>query len=100
MTVARHPIAAPRPRAGPALVIFDCDGVLVDSERLSHRVLHAMLIELGATISPQQTVERFMERRVVVHQNAYGPRRAGSFAGDVGAHPGGVSAQEEPLAVV
>ena len=60
MTVARHQIAARRPRAGQALVIFDCDGVLVDSERLSHRVLHAMLIELGATLSPQQTVERFI----------------------------------------
>jgi HAD superfamily hydrolase (TIGR01509 family) len=42
------------------LVIFDCDGVLVDSERLSHAVLHAMLVEMGADISPQQTVERFI----------------------------------------
>jgi HAD superfamily hydrolase (TIGR01509 family) len=41
-------------------VIFDCDGVLVDSERLSHRVLHAMLLEMGAEISPQQTVARFI----------------------------------------
>jgi HAD superfamily hydrolase (TIGR01509 family) len=44
----------------PALVIFDCDGVLVDSERLSHGVLHAMLLEMGASLSPQQTVERFI----------------------------------------
>ena len=41
-------------------MIFDCDGVLVDSERLSHGVLHTMLLEMGASISPQQTVERFI----------------------------------------
>ena len=59
-TLVTGAVAAPRPPIGPALVIFDCDGVLVDSERLSHRVLHAMLIELGAAISPQQTVDRFI----------------------------------------
>ena len=59
-TLVTGAVAAPRPPIGPALVIFDCDGVLVDSERLSHRVLHAMLIELGAAISPQQTVDRFL----------------------------------------
>jgi HAD superfamily hydrolase (TIGR01509 family) len=48
------------PPGPPALVIFDCDGVLVDSERLSHGVLHAMLVEMGARLSPQQTVERFI----------------------------------------
>ena len=29
------------------LVIFDCDGVLVDSERLSHTVLCEMLVQVG-----------------------------------------------------
>jgi HAD superfamily hydrolase (TIGR01509 family) len=43
-----------------ALVIFDCDGVLVDSERLSHGVLHEMLAELGATLSFDETVFRFI----------------------------------------
>lgn len=43
-----------------ALVIFDCDGVLVDSERLSHAVLHEMLIEMGAAISFEQAVMRFI----------------------------------------
>lgn len=42
------------------LVIFDCDGVLVDSERLSHAVLHEMLNEMGATISLEETVVRFI----------------------------------------
>ena len=43
-----------------ALVIFDCDGVLVDSEHISHRVLHGMLVECGAVISYEETVERFI----------------------------------------
>lgn len=43
-----------------ALLIFDCDGVLVDSERLSHAVLQQMLGELGVMLSFQDTVERFL----------------------------------------
>jgi HAD superfamily hydrolase (TIGR01509 family) len=35
------------PGALPALVIFDCDGVLVDSEPIANRVLAAMLSEEG-----------------------------------------------------
>jgi len=31
----------------PELVIFDCDGVLVDSELISNRVFCALLNELG-----------------------------------------------------
>jgi HAD superfamily hydrolase (TIGR01509 family) len=44
----------------PALVIFDCDGVLVNSEHISHSILHALLIEHGAMISYEETVERFL----------------------------------------
>lgn len=42
------------------LLIFDCDGVLVDSERLSHSVLQQMLGELGITLTFHETVERFI----------------------------------------
>ena len=42
------------------LVIFDCDGVLVDSERLSHTVLQQMLAELGIVIGFDDAVERFI----------------------------------------
>ena len=38
--------------SAPQLVIFDCDGVLVDSERLSHQVLVDMLAELR-TLTPR-----------------------------------------------
>ena len=43
-----------------ALIVFDCDGVLVDSERISHLVLQQMLAERGARISFDEAVSRFM----------------------------------------
>lgn len=42
------------------LVIFDCDGVLVDSERISHVVLQTMLGELGVVLSFEDTVNQFI----------------------------------------
>jgi HAD superfamily hydrolase (TIGR01509 family) len=42
------------------LVIFDCDGVLVDSERLSVRVEATYLAELGWPLTEAEIVERFM----------------------------------------
>jgi HAD superfamily hydrolase (TIGR01509 family) len=44
------------------LVIFDCDGVLVDSERLAVRVEVAALTELGWPLSEAEVIERFMGR--------------------------------------
>ena len=43
-----------------SLVIFDCDGVLVDSERLSHLVLQEMIREYGKALTLQQTLDHFM----------------------------------------
>ena len=42
------------------LVIFDCDGVLVDSERLSVRVETEYLAELGWPLTEAEIIERFM----------------------------------------
>ena len=42
------------------LVIFDCDGVLVDSERLSHQVLVEMLNERGVALGFDEAVELFI----------------------------------------
>ena len=42
------------------LVIFDCDGVLVDSERISARVGTAVLAELGWSLSEQEYADRFV----------------------------------------
>ena len=44
------------------LVIFDCDGVLVDSERLAVRIEALLLNEMGWSISEAEIVERFMGR--------------------------------------
>ncbi len=42
------------------LIIFDCDGVLVDSERLVNRVESECLRDLGLPLSPQETRAMFM----------------------------------------
>uniref|UniRef100_A0A8J7D3Y2 HAD family phosphatase n=1 Tax=Desmonostoc muscorum LEGE 12446 TaxID=1828758 RepID=A0A8J7D3Y2_DESMC len=41
------------------LVIFDCDGVLVDSETLSNRVLVQFLTELGLTLELKEAISLF-----------------------------------------
>ncbi len=43
-----------------SLVIFDCDGVLVDSERLTVAVEARMLTEMGWSITPEEVVRRFV----------------------------------------
>jgi HAD superfamily hydrolase (TIGR01509 family) len=43
-------------------VVFDCDGVLVDSERLAVRTEAAILAELGWPLSEDEIVERFVGR--------------------------------------
>jgi HAD superfamily hydrolase (TIGR01509 family) len=43
-------------------VIFDCDGVLVDSERLAVEVDVQMLHELGWPLSEAEVIERFVGR--------------------------------------
>jgi HAD superfamily hydrolase (TIGR01509 family) len=44
----------------PKLVIFDCDGVLVDSERLAIKVDVAVLAGLGWVMTEADAVERFV----------------------------------------
>ena len=44
------------------LVIFDCDGVLVDSEAISNGTLVEMLGELGLKISLEVSAGMFMGR--------------------------------------
>jgi HAD superfamily hydrolase (TIGR01509 family) len=48
--------------APPALVIFDCDGVLVDSEPLSIRVLIETVREKGLELDQETGYERFLGR--------------------------------------
>jgi HAD superfamily hydrolase (TIGR01509 family) len=48
--------------AKPGLVIFDCDGVLVDSEPLSIRVLLEVLAREGVTLDIEAGYARFLGR--------------------------------------
>jgi HAD superfamily hydrolase (TIGR01509 family) len=51
------------------LVIFDCDGVLVDSERLSVRTEREILTGLGWPLTEAEIVERFVGRSAAhMHQ--------------------------------
>jgi HAD superfamily hydrolase (TIGR01509 family) len=51
------------------LVIFDCDGVLVDSEPIAVRIDVAMLAEIGITMSEAEVIERFVGRSPEVIQD-------------------------------
>jgi HAD superfamily hydrolase (TIGR01509 family) len=53
-----RPILAHRPDA----VVFDCDGVLVDSERLSNLVFAQVLTEAGLPTSYQDSVRLYLGR--------------------------------------
>lgn len=44
------------------LIIFDCDGVIVDSEVISNRVFREFLAGLGLKLSEQEVYERFLGR--------------------------------------
>jgi HAD superfamily hydrolase (TIGR01509 family) len=44
------------------LVIFDCDGVLVDTEPASNRVLAALLTEVGLPTTYEEALERYKGR--------------------------------------
>ncbi|MGF1455247.1 MAG: HAD family hydrolase [Alphaproteobacteria bacterium] len=46
--------------ASPGLVIFDCDGVLVDSEPLANASLAEGLQELGLAATPEETHSRYL----------------------------------------
>lgn len=45
-------------------ILFDCDGVLVDSEPITHRVLAAMLAEQGWAISLEEASRTFTGKTV------------------------------------
>jgi HAD superfamily hydrolase (TIGR01509 family) len=49
-------------RQNPDLIIFDCDGVLVDSELLSCRCLSDVLSEFGIALSLERALELFLGR--------------------------------------
>lgn len=44
------------------LIIFDCDGVLVDSEPIAHALLAQMMTDLGHPMSTAESVQKFTGR--------------------------------------
>jgi len=49
----------------PELVIFDCDGVLVDSEPIARRITAQGLAALGWAVSDSEFLEQFVGRSEV-----------------------------------
>jgi HAD superfamily hydrolase (TIGR01509 family) len=47
------------------LIIFDCDGVLVDSEPIAHGLLAQMMTDLGHPMSTAESVQKFTGRSLV-----------------------------------
>lgn len=43
-------------------ILFDCDGVLVDSELISNRVLTTLINEIGIALSLDEVMDQFMGR--------------------------------------
>ncbi|BAL77973.1 HAD family hydrolase [Bradyrhizobium cosmicum] len=58
-------------RARPDLIIFDCDGVLVDSELLSCRCLSEVLAEFGIMLSEEQALQLFLGRSTKAIEQHY-----------------------------
>ena len=50
-------------------VLFDCDGVLVDSEEIVNTVLRAMLADLGWTLSREECMRIFLGKAVKDEQS-------------------------------
>lgn len=44
------------------LIIFDCDGVLVDTEPITNRLLAECLTEIGWSVTTDESIERFKGR--------------------------------------
>ena len=72
----------------PDLVIFDCDGVLVDSEILSCRCLTEVLATYGISLGLDQALDLFLGRStsaVFAHYRALGRTIPEQFSTELGA---------------
>lgn len=71
-------------RDGFELVIFDCDGVLVDSELIAHEVLREKLAAIGIEMSLDETMRLFMgnvaaDSIAIIERRLGGPLPEGFF---------------------
>jgi HAD superfamily hydrolase (TIGR01509 family) len=58
--VAARPVAGSKHMGDGSAIIFDCDGVLVDSEPIANRVMVELLNEHGYSITMEESVARFV----------------------------------------
>jgi HAD superfamily hydrolase (TIGR01509 family) len=84
------------------LVIFDCDGVLVDSERIAVRVYVALGAELGWPLTEAEVIEKFIGRSIVSNfeqiTSRVGPSRAALWQERFGQlHRAAVDAELTPV---
>jgi HAD superfamily hydrolase (TIGR01509 family) len=49
----------------PELIIFDCDGVLIDSEMVTSRVIAGALAALGWALTPEESMHLFLGMSIV-----------------------------------
>jgi HAD superfamily hydrolase (TIGR01509 family) len=66
-----------------AAVIFDCDGVLVDSEPSANAVLTELIRELGIDTTPEETMATYMGRSWASCMEILGERLGGSPPADL-----------------
>lgn len=76
-----------RRTGGFDLIIFDSDGVLVDSEPVSNRIFAEYLNEIGLPITYEECVQRFVGRSMIscidIIENQLGHRVPESFGDDI-----------------
>ncbi|MBR1087165.1 HAD family hydrolase [Bradyrhizobium manausense] len=58
-------------RPKPDLIVFDCDGVLVDSELLSCRCLSEVLAQFGVQLTVERALELFLGRSAKAVEEHY-----------------------------
>ena len=61
----------------PKAIVWDCDGVLVDSERINNEVFAALVTRAGVPTTPAQSVARYMGRSL----RSASPTSSGGSAG-------------------
>jgi HAD superfamily hydrolase (TIGR01509 family) len=88
MNEMRSPQRPARSSAGPVdLVIFDCDGVLVDSEPISLDCLQRAWARAGAQVSAQEIQRRFLgisaKRMLEIGRESFGVSPPASFLDDL-----------------
>jgi len=66
------------------LVIFDCDGVLIDSEPIANVVFSKMLATVGITMSPEDVMRAFVGRSRDTCIEMAGKMRGERLPGDFG----------------